>query len=187
MFSNQPFQELNHLRSRGLSFPSYQVNQEPAVSIITTKTLSYIFALNIDSVTLHHNDGPHSSALQYEATILQELDKMTPDDFRGELRDSLTSFYEDVLKFPGAGGRPQPKIIKHRFAAKPATGVQATGTDSYSAPVPASSWTGSDSRVPTRSLRLRWLRCRPRRPNPRHHPAAAKSGKGVKASGKGGR
>ena len=38
---------------------------------------------------------------------------MTPDAFRAELRASLTSFYEDILKVPGAGGRPQAKIIKH--------------------------------------------------------------------------
>jgi hypothetical protein len=43
---------------------------------------------------------------------------MTPDDFWTELRDSLTSFYEGVLKVPGAGGRPQPKIIKRRFTTK---------------------------------------------------------------------
>ena len=36
---------------------------------------------------------------------------MTPDAFRAELRASLTSFYEDILKVPGAGGRPQAKII----------------------------------------------------------------------------
>jgi hypothetical protein len=71
---------------------------------------------------------------------------MTSDEFRAELRDALTSVYEDILKVPGAGGRPQPMIIKRRFAPKPATGVQAT--DSDSAPVPAASRTGSDSRAP---------------------------------------
>ncbi len=41
---------------------------------------------------------------------------MTPDGFQAELCASLTSFYEDMLKVPGAGGRPQAKIIKCRFA-----------------------------------------------------------------------
>jgi hypothetical protein len=43
---------------------------------------------------------------------------MAPDDFRSELRDSLTLFYEGVLKVPGAGERPQPKILKLSFATK---------------------------------------------------------------------
>ncbi len=30
---------------------------------ITTKTVAYIFALVIDSVTIYHNDSPHSRAL----------------------------------------------------------------------------------------------------------------------------
>jgi hypothetical protein len=72
---------------------------------------TYIFSLVIDSVTLHHADSPH---LQHKATILHELDSMTPDAFRAELRASPTSFYEDILKVPCAGGRPQAKIIKHR-------------------------------------------------------------------------
>ncbi len=75
----------------------------------------YIFA---DSLTLHLSDCPHSRALQYEATILQELDSMTPDDFRTELRDSLTSLYEGVLKVSCACRRPQPKIFKHSFTTK---------------------------------------------------------------------
>jgi hypothetical protein len=78
----------------------------------------YTFA---DSLTLHHSDCFHSHALQYEATILQELDSldsMTPDDFRTELRDSLTSLYEGVLKVPVASRRPQPKFFKRRFATK---------------------------------------------------------------------
>jgi hypothetical protein len=53
-------------------------------------------------------DSPH---IQHEATILHELHSMTPAAFRAELRASLTSFYEDILKVPGAGRRPQAKII----------------------------------------------------------------------------
>ena len=98
----------HHLPCR-LSFPHHQINQEPLCLFITTKTLAYIFSLVIDSVTLHHADSPH---LQHKATILHELDSMTPDAFQAELCASLTSFYEDILKVPGAGGRPQAKIIK---------------------------------------------------------------------------
>jgi hypothetical protein len=37
---------------------------------------------------------------------------MPPDTFRAELRASLISFYEGVLKVPGAGGHPEARIIK---------------------------------------------------------------------------
>jgi hypothetical protein len=75
----------------------------------------YIFA---DSLTLHLSDCTHSRALQYRASIMQELDSMPPDDFRAELRDSLTSLYEGVLKVSCAGRRPQPKIFKQIFTTK---------------------------------------------------------------------
>ncbi len=64
------------------------------------------FSLVIDSVTLHHADSPH---LQHETTILHELDSMTPDAFRAELRASLTSFYEDILKVPARADVPKPR------------------------------------------------------------------------------
>jgi hypothetical protein len=37
---------------------------------------------------------------------------MPPDAFQAELRASLISFYEGVLKVPGACGRPKARIIK---------------------------------------------------------------------------
>ena len=44
---------------------------------------------------------------------------MSPDAFRTtELQAALISFYDGVLKVPGAGGRPEAKIIKRRFAGK---------------------------------------------------------------------
>ena len=56
---------------------------------------------------------------------------MTPDAFRAELCASLTSFYEDILKVPGAGGRPQAKIIKRwklcRQASSSRTPIAAEG------------------------------------------------------------
>jgi hypothetical protein len=73
-------------------------------------------------------DSPH---IQHEATILHELHSMTPAAFRAELRASLTSFYEDILKVPGAGGRPQAKIIKRwklcRRASSSRTPIAAEG------------------------------------------------------------
>ncbi len=75
---------------------------------ITSKTVAYIFALIIDSVTIFHQDSPHSRALQHVASILKALNSMPPDEFRTELRDSLTDFYQKILLRACAGGRPWP-------------------------------------------------------------------------------
>ena len=104
-----PSKDLTIARLVDQVFPAIKSTKNQPCPFITTKTVAYIFSLVIDSVTLHHADFPH---LQHEATILHELDSMTPDAFRVELHASLTSFYEDILKVPGAGGRPQAKIIK---------------------------------------------------------------------------
>jgi hypothetical protein len=100
---------------------------------------------------------------------MQELDSMTPDDFRAEVHDSLTSFYVGVLKGPCAGGFPNPRS------------ANAVWPQSSSA-LPSASGARSDSRAQT----------------PVPAPAAAegatalllklaKPGKGAKASCKGGR
>jgi hypothetical protein len=93
-------------------FPAIPPTKNLPTPFIFTRTIAYIFDLVIDSVTLDHTDSPHSRALQHEATILQELDSMTRDDFWAELRAALISFCEGVLKVPGARGRPTAQIIK---------------------------------------------------------------------------
>ena len=89
--------------------------------------------------------------------MLKELDSMTPDAFRAELRTALISFYEGILKVPRAGGRPVAKIIKRRFAGKhadahepapaPADGAPADGAPADGAPDGAPA--GGDSRAET--------------------------------------
>ena len=43
-----------------------------------------------------------------------------PDEFRAELRDSLTAFYENILKKSCAGGHPAAKPLPHKFVTKTA-------------------------------------------------------------------
>ena len=69
-------------------FPAIPSTKNEKTPFISTKTVAYIFGLVIDSVTLHHTDSPHSRALEHEATMLKELDSMTPDDFRAEAPQS---------------------------------------------------------------------------------------------------
>ncbi len=101
-------------------FPAILATDNKPMPYITTKTVAYIFALIIDPVTIFHQDSPHSRALQHEASILEALNAMPADEFRTELRDSLTAFYENILKKTGAGGRPVAKPLICKFAAKAA-------------------------------------------------------------------
>ena len=45
---------------------------------------------------------------------------MPPDAFRTELQDSLTAFYEKILKKAGAGSRPVAKPLICKFVTKAA-------------------------------------------------------------------
>ena len=50
---------------------------------------------------------------------------MPADDFRTELRDILTAFYENILLRPGAGGRPVTKPLIRKFKDKAAPAPEA--------------------------------------------------------------
>ncbi len=85
---------------------------------ITTETVTYIFALVINSVPIYHTDSPHSCALQHEALVFEALDDLPADEFRAELLASLTDFYEKILKKVGAGGRAANKPLQRKFEPK---------------------------------------------------------------------
>jgi hypothetical protein len=95
-------------------FPAIASTNNQPMQYVTTKTVAYIFALVIDCVTVFHQDSPHSSALQHEASILKELYSMAPDDFRTELRGSFTDIYENILKKACTGGRPIVQQVPHQ-------------------------------------------------------------------------
>jgi hypothetical protein len=118
-------------------FPAIASTNNQPMQYVTTNTVAYIFALIIDCVTVFHQDSPHSRALQHE-TILKELNSMAPDDFRTELRGSLTDFYENILKKADAGGRPVAMPLSSKFVTKAA---------SLPAPDPAAGADGEDNNV----------------------------------------
>ena len=94
---------------------------------------------------------------------------MTPDDFCTELRDSLTSFYEGVLRLTSPAQDHQT-LIRHK-ALPPFLPHPVLGPILSCRP---------------RSLGLRLLRCWPEPPAAAEQSAASKQGKGAKGSGKGG-
>ena len=63
---------------------------------------------------------PISSTLMHEASVLKELDDMPPDQYQAELCETLTAFYEKILKKVCAGGRPVGKPLARKFEAKKA-------------------------------------------------------------------
>ena len=106
-------------------FPAIEATDNKPLQFVNTKTVAYIFALTIDSVTIFHRESPHSRALQHEASILNALDEMPADEFRTELRETLTAFYETFLLRAGAGGRPVAKALIRQFKVKAAPAPEA--------------------------------------------------------------
>ncbi len=96
-FSIVPSQNMTISALLDRDFPSIKSNDNKISLFITTKTVAYIFALVIDSLNIFQQDSPHSSTLQHEASILEELDSMPPNEFCTELHKSLTAFYDKIL------------------------------------------------------------------------------------------
>ena len=81
-----------------------------ALNIIPSKNLTYF------------NKTP---IIQHKASILKEFYAMPPDSLRTELHDSLTAFYENILKKAGAGGRAVAKPLISKFVTKTTTMPEA--------------------------------------------------------------
>jgi hypothetical protein len=64
--------------------------------MITSKTVGYIHALIIDTVTRNNSESPYARALRNEQMVTQELDEMDPHKFRFELVKCLAGYYENV-------------------------------------------------------------------------------------------
>ena len=46
------------------------------------------------------------------------LKSLPAEDFRSELRSALISYYDGILKIPGACGRPEAQVFKRSFNAR---------------------------------------------------------------------
>ncbi len=74
-------------------------------------------------------DGRHSSQsnwihLSTEIKVILlcgKSDAMPPDEFRIELCDSLTAFYDNILKKSGSGGRPAATHLSLKFVTQTAS------------------------------------------------------------------
>ena len=85
-------------------FPAIKSTDNKPTPAITSKTIGYIHALVMDTLTFNSTEAPYARALQNQAMICGELDQLTPAAFQTELRDCLVDYYEKVCLMVGAGG-----------------------------------------------------------------------------------
>jgi hypothetical protein len=84
------------------SFPAIKATDNQPTPFVSPRTVAYIHALVINTVSMHHSDSPNARALRNETMVRQELQNMTPVAFRNELRSCFVSYYEGILKMDGA-------------------------------------------------------------------------------------
>ena len=68
-------------------FPAIKSTDDKPTPAITSKTIGYIQALVMDTLTFNSTEAPYARALQNQAMICGELDQLTPAAFQTELRD----------------------------------------------------------------------------------------------------
>ena len=129
-------------------FPPIAANKNQPTPFINPNTVAYIFSLIIDSATVHNAESPHARALQYEATVLKVLKSMPADDFRSELRSALISYYDGILKIPGACGRPEAQAFKRSFNARRSVDPPAAAAAAAAAPPPDDTARPQDAPAP---------------------------------------
>jgi hypothetical protein len=119
-FYDCPGKELDHCSPLGQSFPRHPGIRQHANAVCHHQDSR--LHLRPRHRLCHHLSSrlPDSPALQHEASILEALNDMPADEFRTELSDSLTAFYQNILKKTGAGGRPVAKPLIRKFVTKAA-------------------------------------------------------------------
>jgi hypothetical protein len=84
---------------------------------ITPMTIAYIYALIVDSITLHPFPPLRERALLNENMVLDVLNEMSPQEFREELFTVLNQYHVDILKTASASGRPGAKTFRRSLGS----------------------------------------------------------------------
>ena len=85
-------------------FPAIKATNNKTNPLVTSKTVCYIHALVIDTLTFHSADATYAQAITNSEVIRGERDKLTPDKFRAELSACLLDYYEKICGMAGVGG-----------------------------------------------------------------------------------
>jgi hypothetical protein len=96
-------------------FPAIKATDNEALPFVGPRTVAYVHALIIDTVTVLQAESPNAEALRNEAMLRQELEKMKPAVMRKQLQRCFEAYYEDILKIRGASGRPNVSVYKRKF------------------------------------------------------------------------
>ena len=110
------------------TFPAIRATNDQPTPMITSKTVGYIHALVIDTLTFHSTDATFAQAITNSEVICGELDALTPAAFRAEVSACLLDYYEKIRGLVGVGG--VKSVPRRRFAAKTdASSAAAAETD----------------------------------------------------------
>ena len=109
------------------TFPAIKTTNNQPTPLVSPRTVGYIHALIIDTVSLHHSDSPNCRALRTEIMVRDELQKSDPAVLRTELMTCFTSYYEGILKMEGASGLPLAVAFTRSFNTVPLPPVRWGG------------------------------------------------------------
>ena len=110
------------------TFPAIRATNNKPTPMVTSKTVGYIHALVIDTLTFHSTDATFAQAIINSEVICGELDALTPAVFRAEVSACLLDYYEKIRGLVGVGG--VKSVPRRRFAAKTdASSAAAAETD----------------------------------------------------------
>jgi len=166
-------------------FPPIAATMNRPTPFINPNMVAYIFSLIIDSSTVHNAESHHARVFQYEATVLKVLKSMPADDFRSELRSALISYYDGILKIPGACGRPEAQAFKRSFNARRSVDPPAVAAAAAAAAPPDDTARPQDAPAPAPAEAEDTERTPPP-PEPRSPAAASPAAPAAAAGAKGG-
>ena len=112
------------------TFPSLKCFDNEKLRVINPRTVTYIHALIIDSISI---------VFEAEGAMVDVYSKMKPDSFTSQLQTVLTAYYEDIMGVQGASGCPKSKIVKRKFEDQEDAGLapDAAATPADAAATPA--------------------------------------------------
>jgi hypothetical protein len=88
------------------SFPTIQSTKDQPTPFITARTIGYIHALLINTLSANNSASVHARALRNETTTRGDLDKWDRDGFCTKFQTCMTNYYKGILKMQleGASG-----------------------------------------------------------------------------------
>jgi hypothetical protein len=109
------------------TFPAIQCYDNKELPFITPKTVTYIQALTIDSISILFEDSINAQALDLESAMVDSYTKMKPDSFKSQLQAALTTYYKDIKGFwaPALAPRPRSSSADSRTKRMPTRTTRA--------------------------------------------------------------